>query len=66
MNEAAMAAVEEKFSKIEAGAYDGTLPHTIKAAHFELALGKITPSVSDKVLTIYMSCPLFTNKRGVH
>lgn len=56
MNEAAMVAVEEKFSKIEAAAREGTsesclggMPHTIKAVHFEQALGKITPSVSDKV-----------------
>ncbi|CAH1416184.1 unnamed protein product [Lactuca virosa] len=55
VNEAAMAAVEEKFKKIEAAkASDepqsslGGLPHTIKAIHFEQALGKISPSVSDK------------------
>lgn len=68
MNEAAMAAVEEKFSKIEAAAaavaQEGTsisssrsslggLPHTIKAVHFEQALGKISPSVSDKQKQYY-------------
>ncbi|KAK9065388.1 hypothetical protein SSX86_016771 [Deinandra increscens subsp. villosa] len=65
MNEAAMVAVEEKFSKIEAAAneeksessssksnLDG-IPHTIKAAHFEQALGKISPSVSDKQKQYY-------------
>ncbi|KAI7752645.1 hypothetical protein M8C21_017732 [Ambrosia artemisiifolia] len=57
MNEAAMAAVEEKFRKIEEASNEGTLsesyiggmPHTIKAVHFEQALRKISPSVSDKV-----------------
>ncbi|CAI9279353.1 unnamed protein product [Lactuca saligna] len=60
MNEAAMAAVEEKFKKIEAAkASDepqsslGGLPHTIKAIHFEQALGKISPSVSDKQKQYY-------------
>ncbi|XP_076941082.1 cell division control protein 48 homolog C-like [Bidens hawaiensis] len=60
MNEAAMVAVEEKFSKIEAAAREGTsesclggITHTIKAVHFEQALGKITPSVSDKQKQYY-------------
>ncbi|XP_076907555.1 cell division control protein 48 homolog C-like [Bidens hawaiensis] len=60
MNEAAMVAVEEKFSKIEAAALEetsesclGGMPHTIKAVHFEQALGKITPSVSDKQKQYY-------------
>ncbi|KAI3731962.1 hypothetical protein L1987_63156 [Smallanthus sonchifolius] len=62
MNEAAMVAVEERFSKIEAAAHEGTsvsesylggMPHTIKAAHFEQALGKISPSVSDKQKQYY-------------
>ncbi|KAI3764652.1 hypothetical protein L2E82_14663 [Cichorium intybus] len=60
MNEAAMAAVEEKFMKIEdAKATDepqislSSIPHTIKAIHFEQALGKITPSVSDKQKQYY-------------
>ncbi|KAL8229680.1 hypothetical protein R6Q57_014580 [Mikania cordata] len=57
MNEAAMAAVEEKFTKIEAatheGASEGGMPHTIKASHFERALTKILPSVSDKQKQYY-------------
>ncbi|KAI3818638.1 hypothetical protein L1987_12453 [Smallanthus sonchifolius] len=62
MNEAAMAAVEEKFNRIEAAAHEGTsvsesylggMPHTIKASHFEQALGKISPSVSDKQKQYY-------------
>ncbi|KAL9997095.1 putative AAA+ ATPase domain, ATPase, AAA-type, core, NVL2, nucleolin binding protein [Helianthus debilis subsp. tardiflorus] len=61
MNEAAMAAVEEKFSRIEAASNDGTssesyvggMPHTIKAVHFQQALEKISPSVSDKQQQYY-------------
>lgn len=68
MNEAAMAAVEEKFSKIEAAtaaakeatsgsssqSFLGGMPHTIKAAHFDQALRKISPSVSDKQKQYYL------------
>ncbi|KAF5756764.1 putative AAA+ ATPase domain, ATPase, AAA-type, core, NVL2, nucleolin binding protein [Helianthus annuus] len=61
MNEAAMAAVEEKFSRIEAASNEGTssesyvggMPHTIKAVHFQQALEKISPSVSDKQKQYY-------------
>ncbi|KAL4567012.1 hypothetical protein LXL04_022582 [Taraxacum kok-saghyz] len=48
MNEAAMAAVEEKFNKIEAGDEGGLQEDTIKAIHFEQVMGTISPSVSDK------------------
>ncbi|KAJ9563267.1 hypothetical protein OSB04_008427 [Centaurea solstitialis] len=63
INEAAMVAVEEKFTRREAEkaaadqegisvpAPEKSLRHTIKAAHFEQALRKISPSVSDKVKT---------------
>ncbi|XP_071706182.1 cell division control protein 48 homolog C-like [Rutidosis leptorrhynchoides] len=67
INEAAMVAVEEKFSRIEAAtaaANEGTsmsisesallgMPHTIKAVHFKQALQKISPSVSDKQKQYY-------------
>lgn len=43
MGEAVMAALDEKLSSTE------TTSLTIKASHFELALSKASPSVSDKV-----------------
>lgn len=46
MNEAAMAALEEKLGMQQIS--DGT-PFKIKVSHFEQALQKITPSVTDKV-----------------
>ncbi|GAB4836167.1 hypothetical protein Ancab_001080 [Ancistrocladus abbreviatus] len=51
MNEAAMAALEEKLTS-EGCSSDAT-PFTIKAAHFEQALRKVTPSVSDKQKLFY-------------
>nr|GEX23831.1 cell division control protein 48 homolog C [Tanacetum cinerariifolium] len=68
MNEAAMAAVEEKFSRVEAATaaveeatsgsssqcFLGGMPHTIKAVHFDQALKKISPSVSDKQKQYYL------------
>lgn len=47
MNEAAMAALDEKLVLVQS--CSGSAPLTIRAAHFERALGKISPSVSDKV-----------------
>lgn len=47
MNEAAMVALEEKQASTERTP-DAALS-TIKTTHFEQALGKISPSVSDKV-----------------
>ncbi|OMO56379.1 hypothetical protein CCACVL1_26601 [Corchorus capsularis] len=44
MNEAAMGALEEKLSSAEIS----EIPWTIKTSHFERALSKIKPSVSDK------------------
>ena len=58
-----MVAVEEKFTRLEAAkaaanqegisvsSPEKSLEHTIKAIHFEQALRKISPSVSDKVKT---------------
>lgn len=46
MNEAVMVAVEERLSTESIS--DAT-SWTIKATHFERALSKISPSVSDKV-----------------
>lgn len=50
MNEAAMAALEEKLDTRQVS--DGT-PLTIKTSHFEQALQKISPSVSDKQKQYY-------------
>lgn len=50
MNEAAMAALEEKQMTIGEGS-PNTRQWVIKASHFEKALQKISPSVSDKVQT---------------
>ena len=46
MNEAAMAALEEKLADSSSS---GATSLTINAKHFDRALGKISPSVSDKV-----------------
>lgn len=46
MNEAAMAALEEKLTS---SSRSPGVPWTITDAHFKKALGKISPSVSDKV-----------------
>ncbi|XP_044497413.1 cell division control protein 48 homolog C-like [Mangifera indica] len=51
MNEAAMAALEEKVTT-SSGSSDLT-PFTIKMTHFEQALGKIKPSVSDQQIQRY-------------
>ncbi|KAK9274842.1 hypothetical protein L1049_022096 [Liquidambar formosana] len=51
MNEAAMAALEEKLTSVQSSS-DAT-PLTIKMTHFEQALGKISPSVSDKQKQYY-------------
>lgn len=48
MNEAAMAALEEKLTSGSSCSSKPT-PWTIKKAHFERALSKITPSVSKLV-----------------
>lgn len=47
MNEAAMAALEEKLTSPERSS--DASPWTIKDTHFEQALAKIAPSVTDKV-----------------
>uniref|UniRef100_A0A2N9IYN3 ATPase AAA-type core domain-containing protein n=1 Tax=Fagus sylvatica TaxID=28930 RepID=A0A2N9IYN3_FAGSY len=47
MNEAAMVALEDKLTSTESTS--NAVPWTIKSTHFERALGKISPSVSDKV-----------------
>jgi SpoVK/Ycf46/Vps4 family AAA+-type ATPase len=47
MNEAAMVALEEKLMSTERTS--DAAPSTIKTTHFEQALSKISPSVSDKV-----------------
>lgn len=46
MHEAAMAAVEEKLTSLASWS---SSPCIIKETHFEQALAKITPSLSDKV-----------------
>lgn len=48
MNEAAMAALEEKQDSIDQG-IENINPWLIKTSHFEHALQKIKPSVSEKV-----------------
>ncbi|KAF8400925.1 hypothetical protein HHK36_014228 [Tetracentron sinense] len=50
LNEAAMAALEEKLKSSQC--ISDVTPWTIKETHFERALEKITPSVSDKVRRI--------------
>lgn len=47
MNEAAMAALDEKLRLVQSGS-EGA-PLTITELHFQQALEKISPSVSDKV-----------------
>lgn len=51
MHEAAMAALEEKLRSTY-NSSDASIS-TIKTSHFELALGKISPSVSEKVGLIF-------------
>ncbi|GAB2277714.1 hypothetical protein Dimus_012417 [Dionaea muscipula] len=51
INEAAMAALEEKLSPKTSSSV--ATPWTIKATHFMQALGKITPSVSEKQRLYY-------------
>ncbi|KAL0403474.1 UNVERIFIED_CONTAM: Cell division control protein 48C [Sesamum radiatum] len=53
MNEAAMAALEEKLTSSHRSS-EG-VPWTIKDVHFKRALEKISPSVSDKVLLVYFA-----------
>lgn len=53
MNEAAMAALDEKLRLVQSSS-DGA-PLTIKDVHFERALEKISPSVSDKVRVNFFS-----------
>lgn len=48
MNEAAMAALEEKLNSMDQGTVSSD-PRNIKISHFEQALQKITPSVSEEV-----------------
>ena len=50
MNEAAMAALEEKLTA--QGGFDEDTPWTIKITHFNQAMSKISPSVSEKVMEI--------------
>ncbi|XP_008790849.1 cell division control protein 48 homolog C-like [Phoenix dactylifera] len=52
MNEAAMAALEEKQNSIDQGTASSD-PWNIKISHFEQALQKITPSVSEKERIYY-------------
>lgn len=47
MNEAAMIALEENLTSTDSTS--NAAPWTIKTTHFEQALSKISPSVSDKV-----------------
>ncbi|KAI7980082.1 hypothetical protein LOK49_Contig202G00013 [Camellia lanceoleosa] len=49
MNEAAMAALEEKLTAQSSSDADHPISLTIKKTHFEQALKKISPSVSDKM-----------------
>ncbi|GMY13988.1 cell division control protein 48 homolog C [Fagus crenata] len=51
MNEAAMVALEDKLTSTESTS--DAVPWTIKSTHFERALGKISPSVSDKQKRYY-------------
>lgn len=51
VNEAAMAASIERQNLLSAANNQDTTLRTIKLSHFELALGKITPSVSEKVIS---------------
>ncbi|KAG8390619.1 hypothetical protein BUALT_Bualt01G0102300 [Buddleja alternifolia] len=51
MNEAAMAALEDKLTSSARSSYG--IPWTIKNEHFKRALEKISPSVSDKQIQYY-------------
>lgn len=51
MHEAAMAALDDKLASNESRLI--TSPWTIKSTHFELALTKISPSVSERVSSLY-------------
>lgn len=53
VNEAAMAASMERQNLLSATNNQDTTLRTIKLSHFELALGKITPSVSEKQKEYY-------------
>lgn len=52
MNEAAMAAMEERQKSLQL-AGSSTEPRVIKTSHFEKALEKVTPSVSEKQRSYY-------------
>ncbi|KAJ6792818.1 cell division control protein 48-like protein C-like [Iris pallida] len=52
MNEAAMSALEEKQMSMDNGT-SYSKPLIIKTSHFEKAMGKITPSVSEKQISYY-------------
>ena len=52
MNEAAMAALEEKLTSVRNNMESASC--TIKMTHFESGLTKISPSVSEKVLFTYL------------
>jgi hypothetical protein len=56
MNEAVMAALDEKLASIETTCES----FTIRTSHFEVALSKVSPSVSDKVRFILRT--LFCNE----
>ncbi|THF98303.1 hypothetical protein TEA_004878 [Camellia sinensis var. sinensis] len=58
MNEAAMAALEEKLTPQSSSDADHSISLTIKKTHFEQALKKISSSVSDKVWEL----PLLSSK----
>ncbi|KHN26673.1 hypothetical protein glysoja_011265 [Glycine soja] len=53
MNEAAMAALEERLTSIETTCDTLTIKRTIKRHHFEVALSKVSPSVSDRQKQYY-------------
>ncbi|CAL5419255.1 unnamed protein product [Camellia sinensis] len=55
MNEAAMAALEEKLTPQSSSDADHSISLTIKKTHFEQALKKISSSVSDKAKTLLPS-----------
>lgn len=59
MNEAAMAALDEKL-RLAQSSSDGS-PLTIKDIHFKRALEKISPSVSDKVLANFFGSVLMSS-----
>ncbi|KAF5727245.1 Cell division control protein 48 C isoform 1 [Tripterygium wilfordii] len=53
MNEAAMVALEDKLSNTSGRSCSDMFPQTIKMEHFERALAKISPSVSEKQIQHY-------------